>query len=95
MKSEPFATARRIMRTDERQDDTEEIDIEKELWQGERIRLCSPLPQVIGHEFELGTQPAQDEHEHEKSTILGDRTPKTPYPHKGIDMSLTSHLSSE
>ena len=79
-KSEKSATARRVTRTNERQDDADDIEVEEQFWQCQFIGLSTAFAQIIWHQLQSRAQPAEGEHKHKESAILCDGGEKPTYP---------------
>ena len=63
----------------QRQDSTEEIDIQKQFRHRQFVRLCPTIPQIVGHNLELGTQIAQGKHKHEEGAVFLNRCKQPAY----------------
>ena len=71
---------------DQHQQGTDGVDVEEEFWRREFVGLGTTIPQIVGHDFELRTEPAQGEHKDEEGAVIQYRTEQPANPLQGVDM---------
>ena len=77
----------------EREDEADGVDIEKQLGHREFVRLSPAIPQIIRHDFELGTEIAEQEHKEEEGAVFLNGRKQPAYPLEYVHVLKHNNLS--
>ena len=69
-----------MKKTYQRQSDAKDIEVEEQFWGGQLVGFGSSVAQIVWHDLQLRTQPAQGEHKDEEGAVLPNGCEDRGYP---------------